>query len=136
MAKVAHDDFGCNLVGPFGDDNGRYAFKLKTPGGVPFILVAKGSRLWAPCAEEGPILSIQKKLLVTAATKELPVVLAHCDPEKLGVAWYRVDPYFVLRYGIGPNMRGTRPGRPPIKMWNFNLRLIEPIKGPHRAVSD
>ena len=134
MAQVAMKVYGCHLIGPYGDDGGRYAFKMTTPQGDPFILVAKGSRRWAPDRETGAILSVQYRLLLTAMREGLPLVLAYRDPERMGASWYGIDPAFVLQYGLGGNERSPRPVIPQLTMWNFQFRLVTHLSRPQNVM--
>lgn len=135
MAKLAETYYDCRLEAPIGDAGGRYAFRMTNGDGQPFILVAKGSRLWVPPEILEPVISIQRQLLKTASLLNRLIVLAYRPSPKAGefVSWYRFDPSIVLQEGFETNLRSPRSRRPPTKMWNFPLRLGEEIEGPHDA---
>lgn len=132
VAKIAVDFYDCTLEAPIADAGGIYAYRLVTGEGQPFYLVAKGSRLWIPKDVGEPVISIQRTLLITCIKSDRQIVLGwRPDPrERLHINWYRIDPQFALDYGFETNKRSPESGRPQTVMWNFPLRLAEPIDGP------
>lgn len=135
MIKIAYNLHDCREEGPIGDAGGRYAARMTTPEGQPFILVAKGSRIYAPPEINEPVISIQRQLLRTASLLVRPIVMGYRPDAKAGafISWFRIDPDKALKEGFETNMRSPKSGIPPTRMWNFPLRVGEEIDGPEDA---
>lgn len=124
----------CRLIAAIGDAGGTYGYRMQDVNERPFILVAKGSRIWYNEELGQNIVSIQKQCVITADKLGTKIILAYRLNPHSFFSWYFFEPSLLLEKGYETNLRSPGSRKPRTKMWNFNLALAEELEAPEIPV--
>lgn len=120
----------CRLIAVIGDAGGVYGYRMQDKSETPFILVAKGSRIWYSKELRDNIVSIQKQCIVTADLLDTHIIMAYRLNKDSFFSWYLFKPSELLKEGYDDNLRSPGRSMPRTRMWNFSFSLGLELEAP------